>query len=250
MINHCLNCNHSFKGKFCPNCGQKVTESRLTGSVLIKDVIHSFTHVDGGFFYTTWCFLARPGSTAINYIAGKRKPYQTPFSYFLIWTGLFILIHNYVIKLLHYHLILELNVPQDLLSHSNIFFRQHFTFFIIPVIILSAVLLYFVMARPRYNFIEILISCLYGGGTYFMMLLLSDLILGLIFGVNVLSFNVFMWQTVLSSVYNFWFTFDFFKRVHIRFFWMRLILVSILVAILGFTIMTYLPMAWLYFFSN
>jgi hypothetical protein len=132
-------------------------------------------------------------------------------------------------------------------AQSNILFRQHFTLFILPVILLSALLLYYIMARPRYNFIEILTLSLYGAGTYFMMSFLSDFLFGYVFKVNILTINVFLFQGILSTIYNFWFSFDFFKRLRLRFFGLRLITASILIAISGWLIMFYLPMAWLYF---
>ena len=132
-------------------------------------------------------------------------------------------------------------------EQSNILFRRHFTLFIIPVIFLSAFLLYRIMAKPRYNFIEILAMSLYGTGTYFMMSLVSDVFLGIFLKSNILTANVFLWQGILSSLYNFWFSFDFFKRLRVPLFWLRLIGVSILIAIGGWLIMFYLPMAWIYF---
>ena len=78
MLTICLNCHHSFKGKFCPNCGQKARVGRLTASALLKDLIHFFTHLESGFVFTTWSFLIIPGTSSLNYIAGKRKEYQKP----------------------------------------------------------------------------------------------------------------------------------------------------------------------------
>jgi len=247
MSTTCLSCGQPFKGNYCPNCGQKASVKRLTVSVLLKEFFHFFTHLENGFLFTTWNFIIRPGISSLNYIAGKRKEYQPPVSYFLIWTGLYILIHNTIINHFHYELIREMVNQMNIKEQSNILFRQHFTLFILPVILLSALLLYYIMAKPRYNFIEILTLSLYGSGTYFMMSFFSDLILGFIFKVNVLTINVFLFQGILSSLYNFWFSFDFFRRLRLGFFWLRLIIVSILIAIGGWLIMFYLPMAWLYF---
>jgi hypothetical protein len=247
MFTSCLNCHHSFKGKFCPNCGQKASVKRLTAAELLKDIIHFLTHLESGFLFTTWSFLIRPGIASLEYIAGKRKEYQTPVSYFLIWTGLYILIHNAIINYYHYQITNEIISSPDMLERSNILFRRHFSMFIIPLIILSAIILYYIMAKPQYNFTEILICCLYGGGTYFMMCLISDCILGFLFKVNILTTNVFLWQTILSALYNFWVTYDLFKRLRLRLFWLRLFGASVLVSIGGWLIMIYLPLAWLYF---
>jgi Protein of unknown function (DUF3667) len=243
----CLNCGHHFKGNYCPECGQKASVKRLTAAVLLEEFLHFFTHLETGFLFTSWNFIVRPGISSLNFVAGKRKNYQKPVSYFLIWTGLFILIHNAIINYYHYHLTSEIVTQLNIREQSNIFFRQHFTFFIIPVILVSAILLYYIMARPGFNFIELLALCLYGAGSYFMMSFLSDFVLGVILKVNILAVNVFLWQAVLSSVYNFWFSYDVFKRLHLHLFWLRLLTVSILVAVSGWVLMFYLPMAWIYF---
>ena len=243
----CLNCGNLFKGNFCPNCGQKATIKRLTLPGLLEDIFHFFTHIEKGFLYTTWNFLARPGLTALNYLKGKRKNYQPSVSYFLIWTGLYILVHNGIINHYQFRFSEESIAQLNLEEQANILLRTHFTLFIIPILLISAFFIYTILARPQFNFIEVFTLCLYGGGTYFMMLLVSDLFLGAGFKVNTISINVFLWQTVLSSVYNFWFSFDIFKRIHLRLFWVRLICVAILVAIFGLILLAYLPMAWIYF---
>jgi len=245
MNTHCLNCGHSFKGNFCPNCGQKAIVRRITAAVLVTDVIHFFTHIEKGFLFTTRSFLVRPGISSLNYLAGKRKQFQTPVSFFLIWTGLYILLHNTVIKYLHLELAVSAISKYNIGEQSDIFFRNHFSLFIIPIIIFSAFLIYLFLARPKYNFIEMLALSLFGAGNYFMMCFVSDFILGFVFKMNVLSANVFLWQTVLSTAYNFWFCFDLFKRMHLRLFWVRIVIVSILVALFGLVLMLYLPMVWM-----
>lgn len=245
MTNRCLSCNHSFKGNYCPNCGQKASVKRLTFSVLLHDLFHFFTHLENGFLFTTRSFLVKPGVSSTEYISGKRKKYQTPISYFFIWTSLYILIHNIIINHYHYELTGEIVTQMNIKEQSNIFFRQHFTLFIIPVLLLSSFLLYIIMAGSRYNFIEILMLSLFGTGTYFMMSFVTDFILGFIFKVNVLNANVFLYQGILSSVYNVWFSYDFFKRTYLPYFWLRLITVSVLIAIGGWLMMFYLPVAWL-----
>jgi hypothetical protein len=242
----CLQCGHHFKGKFCPNCGQKATVQRLSASVLLEEILHFVTHLDNGFPFTTWNFLIRPGITSLNYIAGKRKNYQKPVSYFLIWLGVYILLHNSLVNHFHYQLGREVVEGMNVQEQSNMMLRNHLSIFILPVLFVSSVIVYFLLARPDFNFVELFTLCLYGAGTYFMMLLVSDLILGFFLRINVLELNVFLWQTTLASVYNFWFGYDVYRRLQKRYFWIRLILVSVLIALSGLFIMFYLPMAWIY----
>lgn len=246
----CLNCQHIFEGHYCPNCGQNATIHRLTAGALLKETFHFFTHIDRGFFYTSWNYLVHPGINSINYLAGKRKRFQPPVSYFLIWTGLYILLHNTIIHYFHYTLAGEVLTRVDMTGRANILLQQHFSLFLIPTVILSSLSVYLVLAKPIYNYTEMLAISLFGGGTYFMMTFASDLVLGYIFKVNILSTPVFIWQAGLSSAYFLWMSYDMFKRVSIRFLWPRLICTSILVALSGWIIMFYLPIAWLYLFGG
>ncbi len=238
----CLNCGKEFEGLFCPQCGQKASVKRLTFSSLAGEVVHFFTHLEHGFLYTTYCFLRRPGVSSLEYVAGKRNRYQKPVSYFLIWTGLYILLHNYIIEARHFQFTDIIISEMNLQEQSNLLFRKHFTLFILPVIFLSALILYIMLGRPRYNYVEILTLSLYGAGTYFMLSLLGDLLLGVVLGINILRVEVFLWQLGLSGVYNFWFTYDFFRRMKLRFFWLRLIGASVAIGAAGWLVMLYLPL--------
>jgi lipoprotein signal peptidase len=242
MSTKCLNCEHSFKGNFCPNCGQKATVKRLSAAALFADTIHFFTHLEKGFFFTTRSFILQPGSASLNYISGKRKKYQPPVSYFLIWTGLYILLHDIIVNYFQYQLSGEVITQLDKTGQANIMLQKHFTLFIIPAVFCSALSLYYILAKPKYNFTETITLCLFGGGTYFMMLFFSDLILGVIFKVNVLTTPVF-----LSFLYNSWLAFDIFRRAKLHLFWLRLILSVSIVAISGWVILFYFPIAWNYF---
>ena len=224
----------------------KSNGAKINASVLLEEIIHFFTHLDNGFPFTTWSFLTRPGITSLDYIAGKRKKYQKPVSYFLVWLGAYILVHNSIINHFHYQLDREVVEGMNITEQSNVILRNHLSVFILPVLLVSAVEVYYILARPTFNFIELFTLSLYGTGTYFMMLLVSDIFLGFFLHINIIGLNVFLWQTTLASVYNFWFGFDVYKRLHVRYFWLRLILVSVLIAISGLLIMFYLPMAWIY----
>ena len=242
----CLNCGELFKGSYCPNCGQAASEQRLSATVLLYETVHFLTHFEKGFLYTVWAFLARPGQASINFLAGKRKRYQKPVSYFLIVTGIYILLHNYIIYYYKYHysMLNENSVALNFKEQANLLLRTHFTPFLILIILFSAIIIYHILGKKKYNFIEILTLSLYGGGTYFVMLIVTDLIIGAIFKLNIISVNVFIYQLIISSLYNIWFCFDFFKRANLNMFWLRLITASILVSYVGWLIMNYLPMLW------
>jgi hypothetical protein len=243
-LTNCLNCGAPVSGKYCHECGQKAHINRLTAKALMDEVIHFFTHVEETFLKTTYHFIIKPGITSLNYIEGKRKRYQKPVSFFLIWTGIYILLHNFILNKFDYELVLQAKTQSSLYDEGNKLFRNHFSFFMLPLLASSAFLIWLVLGRFRFYFFELFTIVLYGGATYFVLCIISDLVLGVVFRININHYSVFLWQTILSGIYNIWFMFDFFRHVKIKFFWLRLLLASVLISITGYLIMMFLPIAF------
>lgn len=81
----CHNCNHSFTGNFCSNCGQKeIANTRLRFSEIVKDFFDNVFNVHKGWFFTFWSLLIHPGAVGKSYIAGQRKKYTNPSRYLII----------------------------------------------------------------------------------------------------------------------------------------------------------------------
>ncbi|TCC88211.1 DUF3667 domain-containing protein [Pedobacter frigiditerrae] len=90
---HCLNCDtHLVKEqKFCSQCGQPAVVHRFTLSHFFHEAFHAFTHADKGLLYLLKELAIRPGIVAKEYIAGKRKKYYNPFTFFLLLAGFYVL---------------------------------------------------------------------------------------------------------------------------------------------------------------
>ncbi len=85
-MNSCLNCNHQYEGKFCPECGQKAATQRLTLHQITHDLQHVLLHLDKGVLkniQTIW----KP-SLILDYIAGKRVGYFNPIVFLLFICGI------------------------------------------------------------------------------------------------------------------------------------------------------------------
>lgn len=245
----CLNCGTEFSGKYCPECGQKAHVQRLTAKALLNEILHFFTHMEETFFKTSLYFVIKPGLTSLNYVNGKRKRYQKPVSYFLIWAGIYILLHNFILDRFHYDLIMQENGQTALQQEANILLRKHFTFFVLPILFSSSFIIWLVLGRPRLYYFEIFTLSLYGCGSYFLLLIVSDILLGVILGININHYYVFFWQTLLSFLYNTWFTVDLFRRVKIRQMGFRILVASVFISAAGYVIFTYAPAAWIWFFK-
>lgn len=94
--NTCLNCELPVERNqnFCAKCGQQVKQHRFTLAHFFHEVFHAFTHADKGIFHLLKELAYRPGIVAKEYIAGKRKKYFNPFTFFLILAACFVLSGN------------------------------------------------------------------------------------------------------------------------------------------------------------
>lgn len=243
-MTYCLNCGAEVSGKYCHECGQKVNIKRLNAKALLEEFAHFITHAEHYFLNTTKEFIIRPGKNSLDYLKGKRKHYQKPVSFFLIWAGLYILIINFIIRQFHYKATATLFTLQTQQEKAGELLRGNFTLFFLPILLFSSVFIYLILARPKYYYAEILTLCLYGAGCFNALLITVALITGVILQININSEPIFVVQTIVAGSYNLWFCYDFFRRVHLKNFWVRLVLTSICTSLLGFVIFTYMPLLW------
>lgn len=210
----CKNCGLSVSSKYCGNCGQEAVPKRITLSYIWHEIVHFFTHAEKGFFYTTWNVLKVPGNTIINFIEGRRKNYQKPFSYYLIWIGIYSLVlylfekafgENKVVSFADYFGPGE--TTKFAISHLNIVLTV-----LLPV---QAIYVYIFLMSPKYNYAEALVMILYGIGTliflqtvFVMMALIYYLFTG-----NPVSI---LWSDILKAVYMGWVLIDLAKRLFIK----------------------------------
>jgi len=93
---NCLNCGTLLTAddNFCPTCGQKTGAHRITLKHIFHEFFHTFTHADIGFLGLIADLAVKPGIVAREYIAGKRKKYFNPFTFFILCLSLFIIANN------------------------------------------------------------------------------------------------------------------------------------------------------------
>ena len=93
----CLNCQTALdQGEnFCPACGQTAKTHRLSLSHFLHEGFHAVTHADKGIFHLLKCLAVRPGTTAREYLQGRRKAYFNPFTFFLLVMGVFVFLNVY-----------------------------------------------------------------------------------------------------------------------------------------------------------
>jgi len=77
----CASCGHRLDGEnYCSSCGEEVLDARkLTlRYFLTHSVLHELLSVDGKIWRTLKLLLFRPGFLALEYAAGRRRPYVGP----------------------------------------------------------------------------------------------------------------------------------------------------------------------------
>lgn len=75
----CSNCGTPLHGKYCYECGQSIEGLvRHFGSVM-GDVMDSVLNIDARIVHTLLPLFFRPGKLTMDYFAGKRARYVTPF---------------------------------------------------------------------------------------------------------------------------------------------------------------------------
>ena len=243
-MKHCKNCYHILKGNYCSNCGQKATTGRITFRYLLEIFLQIFTHLEHGFLYTSKELLIRPGITMHDYLTGHRKKLESTIGYIVVWAGLEWLIRKGVINLFGYKFLhSEYETPEY--EQVRFFYDQHSSWFVFIIVPFVATIIYLLMGKPRYNLAEITAVTIYGFGTYHILQLFSStILLGIIFQVNIRSWQIGVFYNVIGAVWIFWSSYDFFKIDHLNNFWLRLIGCCLLTLIVENALVLFLPLVF------
>lgn len=221
----CLNCGSTITGNFCPNCGQKKEVKRLTWHSLIVEVFHFFSHIEKGFFFTSYKLLIRPDKVIGEYLEGKRKKYTKPVSLYLIWVAIHLLAFQLIRDWMNYenlrtgHLLWVKGGEQQLfvVKHSNVF-----GLLLLPVL---SFLLWLFVARPKLNYIESLVATLYSLAAIELLIFFQIVLAGLLLGTNFLT-NAFLLQVqVVAFSWTFYCSTMLFRKKGIKFLIPRIVLV-------------------------
>lgn len=171
----CLNCEHpvSSAQHFCANCGQSVKTHRFTLGHFFHEGFHAFTHADKGLLFLLKELAIRPGVVVKEYLAGKRKKYFNPFTFFFILMGFYVLSDSLkstdsvrkpvpveISKITDVEKKKEVMAMYERRINIQTFFKKRaniVAMFAVPIFAFYYWLIYF---RKRYNFAEHLVASL------------------------------------------------------------------------------------------
>lgn len=205
FMTNCLNCENSFEGSFCNDCGQKAATHRFSMHEWLHEIPHSILHVDSGFFLTLKTLFARPGNAIREYLGGRRKLLFSPFLYVLLMCGIYVVV-SYVFpkpKIEHPNF-------SDLNEVMNYVSKNYYKVFIPLMILPMAIGSYLAYLRSGFNFAEHLVLNCYLIG----QLVIGDIILAVIASTGFEQKHqllYFLIDFILKTPYWFWVYWQFFK---------------------------------------
>jgi hypothetical protein len=89
----CLNCNNSFDGNYCNNCGQhKLGNDEFTMKHFVKNAIGESLEIDSKLLKTVKLLLFKPGMLTSEYFKGKFQSYWSPVKLYLICSLLYFVV--------------------------------------------------------------------------------------------------------------------------------------------------------------
>jgi Protein of unknown function (DUF3667) len=198
--------------------------------------------MDSGFFFTSLQMVRNPGDTVRQFIAGKRKTYQSPISYFLIWITIYILSLYTIEKIFGENVVINYREYFGPASATK-FAISHLSLVLVFVIPFQALYLYLLVTKYEYNYIETLVATIYCLGTIILFQFLFALFALLIYGITGASVDLRI-SDILKILYLGWFIAHFIKPFRVTHHWLR-ITAFVFLAFGTFTIWRLYGFPWL-----
>jgi len=98
-MKECLNCQTSLPevAKFCPNCGQKNRDGRVSVTEFFSIFFDTYFNVDSNIFKTAFGLFI-PGRLTTQFFEGRRKSYLHPLRIFLLMSAFYIAVIGFQIN--------------------------------------------------------------------------------------------------------------------------------------------------------
>lgn len=151
----CKNCGHTFKGKYCNNCGQSADTHRLTYKSIWKDIRYGIFHFNDKVVFTTRQLCYRPGYAIRDYLDGKRLNYFQPISFVIIVASAYALLGH----IFHIHIITDNGDANSIFARlgfeeTNDWIFNHYSWIALLTVPLFAISTFLVFRNHGYNFAE------------------------------------------------------------------------------------------------
>lgn len=236
----CKNCDNTFEGNFCNNCGQSKDTHKLSMHYIWHDLQHGIFHFDNGIFYTIKNLLTKPGVSIREFIEGKRIRHFKPFPFVIVMATLY--------GLLYHSLIDNIFKIEPITANDGIvkayekvirWITDHFAYATLILIFNSTVASYQIFKKSGYNFAEhLVLNTFYRGLTLVIALLAIPILYLLNNSGNELVKNYTFMSQSFDFLLMYWCYAQFFNQISkIRTFVLTLytsLILSFLNLIIGF----------------
>lgn len=95
-ITYCKNCESQVQGSYCSLCGQKTSISKVTFKETFQDLFDAIFSIEAPLIITLKTLVLNPGKLFTEYLAGKRKKYYKPVTFFILMTVIYLIIHGII----------------------------------------------------------------------------------------------------------------------------------------------------------
>ena len=210
-MNSCKNCNESYIGNYCPNCGQAAKLQRIDRRYIIREIASSF-NAERGMLYTVKKILVSPGESIKQYITEDRSRYMKPIMFVIITSLIYTLVSHFFhvdAKEFQRQLEVEAEAEQlvlptlDLLLNWTIDYSGYMSI-IIGLFMAFWVKLFF--RKYGYNLFEIFVLFCYISG-------ISTLFFSILFIIQGLThLNLIYPTSLFAMIYTIWAIGQFFDK--------------------------------------
>ncbi|MGL2964231.1 DUF3667 domain-containing protein [Flavobacterium sp. RSB2_4_14] len=162
MNTTCKNCNTSFTGNYCPECGQTADTHKLNHHFVWHDIQHGLFHYDKGIVHAAKELYTRPGHFIREYIEGKRVKHFKPISLLLILASISgFLAYKYQIKLLNLDTSTDISNGLLTIEELNHWVTTHYAWIILFTVPIRAFTTYIIFRKQGYNYYEHIVLAAY-----------------------------------------------------------------------------------------
>jgi hypothetical protein len=209
----CKNCNTSFEGNYCPNCGQTADTHKLNHHFIWHDIQHGFLHFDKGIFYTAKELFTRPGHFIREYIEGKRVKHFKPISLVIILATLYgVSTLNLDIKLVNIENTYNYDRAALTFKDLNHWVSLHYSWIILFILPVRAVTTFIIFRKQGYNYYEHIVLATYLAS---QRLIISIFVIPLDYWLNntTLLATFLNYSALIEIIFSIWGHTQFFNKL-------------------------------------
>ena len=206
---NCLNCDNVVEGKFCSNCGQKISTKRFSLiSVFDYAVLTGILSIDKGILFTVKELFTTPGHSIREYIYGKRIKYFNAFTLLLLLLTLSYFLDEYTgIKLAD----ITAEGSKEFANLLEEFMKEYPRIIYLLNIPLLAIISYLLFRKSDHYFAENLVLSTYIISAQIILMLPFQILTIFYDNVEIIKI-LYNSLTVITSIYCIWFLYQFYLK--------------------------------------